>query len=198
MAKCHRGLPRRHYQAIGQLCAHRLDPGRVHQISGAYTPLRSNIVEQNRTQFRLGWTRGSDWSRFVRTLLGRRNHLRRRCRRRRCRRPQAIGAASGQNHRRWRCPPPPPAPSSPAGRCHHPARRRQPLRPAATITVARNPCPLAGTRELPVPLRLRPPIGRAPRLCMMYQQLLLVIKSRPMLFTISCFQGSGRKIKDLY
>jgi hypothetical protein len=100
MAKCHRGLPRRHYQAIGQLCAHRLDPGRVHQISGAYTPLRSNIVEQNRTQFRLGWTRGSDWSRFVRTLLGRRNHLRQRCRRRRCGRPQAIGAAPGQNHRR--------------------------------------------------------------------------------------------------
>ena len=75
-------------------------------ISGAYTPLRSNIVEQNRTQFRLGWTRGSDWSRFVRTLLGRRNHLRQRCRRRRCGRPQATGAALGQNHRRWRCPPP--------------------------------------------------------------------------------------------
>jgi hypothetical protein len=53
MAKCHRGLPRRHYQAIGQLSAHRLDPGRVHQISGAYTPLRSNIVEQ--IEPNLGW-----------------------------------------------------------------------------------------------------------------------------------------------
>ena len=92
-------------------------------ISGAYTPLRSNIVEQNRTQFRLGWTRGSDWSRFVRTLA---------------RPPEssppalsttALRTTSG--HRRCSRAKPPPLALPTTVRWHH-------LPPAATITVARN------------------------------------------------------------